>query len=360
MKTSPLLERLAKDSRDLCVTISFNTHRTHPDSQQDAIALKNYVSEAKQRVLEKKDKREAASILEQLDKLPEQINVRENKESLHIFLSDDTHEIFRSDWDTNQEGVHVSNSFAVRPLVKQLSRKVHYRIMVLSQSGVNLYDAENGTIIEEIKEHGFPFGENPFYVNNQPRASDAGHVDDLLREYLNRVDKGLNAVYNSRDKIPTVVISVADNYRLLLEVADNPAIYWGDTALDYNNSAEHHLVDQAWTFVNAHQENQDEQVVAELRESVGQAKVITDLQEIYQAALDGRAARLVIQEDFVQPASFEGERNLKLEESGKGVGVIDDITSVIAYEVLSKGGTCYFAKTISDAELSPIALQVRY
>ena len=224
MKTSPLLERLAKDSKELCVTISINTHRTHPDNQKDTIALKNFVSDAKSRVLAKEDKRSAASVLEKLDKLSDEINVRENKESLHIFISDDTYEIYRSDWDTNQEGVHVSTSFAVRPLVKQLSRKVNYRIMVLSQSGVNLYEAENGNILEEINDHGFPFGENPFYTNLQSRASDAGHVDDLLREFLNRVDKGLNAVYNSLDKIPTVVIAVPDNYTQLLQVADNPSI----------------------------------------------------------------------------------------------------------------------------------------
>ncbi|SMG05732.1 baeRF3 domain-containing protein [Sphingobacterium psychroaquaticum] len=360
METSALLKKLAKNSDDLCVTISLNTHRTHPDSQKDSITLKNFVSEAKERILAKHEKREVANILDQLDLVQDKIDVRENLKSLHVFISENTSEIFRSDWATNQEGVHVSRSFAVRPLVKQLSRKVRYRIMVLSQSGVSLYDAQNGAILKEVKDHGFPFGENRFYNTFPDRSSDAGHLDDLLREFLNRIDKALNSVYNSSEKVPTVVICVEDNYSHLLQVADNPSIYWGYSAIDYNNVAEHQIVGQAWDFVNEQLDNQDEKVVSELREAVGQGKVITDLQEIYQASVDGRGELLVIQEDFIQPASLDGNRGLNLEDSGEGVGVFDDITSVIAFEVLEKGGECYFAKSIDDTDLSPIALKVRY
>ncbi len=361
MKTSALLEKLAKDSGDLCVTLSLNTHRTHPDNQKDSIKLKNFISEAKERILEKHDKRDVADILEQLDKLHDQIDVRENLESLHIFLSDDTHEIFRSDWDTNQEGVHVSHSFAVRPLVKQLSKKVQYRIMLLSQSGVSLYEALNGTIQEEIRDHGFPFGENRFYNTFPDKGSDSAHLDDLLKEFLNRIDKGLNAVHNeSEELVPTVVICVEDNYNKLLEVADTPALYWGYSPVDYHNTAEHQIVEQAWSFIKGELESQDEEVLGDLREAVGQGKVLTDLQEIYQAALDGRGELLVILEDFLQPAALDGDRGLILHETGEGKGVIDDITSLIAYEVLDKGGDCYFASSIEDAELQPIALKVRY
>lgn len=58
------LEKLATEKNAPCVTISLNTHRTHPDNLQDVIELKNFLKEAEARVIDEYGKRPAAEVLE--------------------------------------------------------------------------------------------------------------------------------------------------------------------------------------------------------------------------------------------------------------------------------------------------------
>ena len=60
------LEVLATEKNTPCVTISLNTHRTHPDNAQDVILLKNLLKEAEERLVNEFGKRHLASLLEKL------------------------------------------------------------------------------------------------------------------------------------------------------------------------------------------------------------------------------------------------------------------------------------------------------
>ncbi len=45
------LNAIATENSSPCVTISLNTHRTHPDNVQDLILLKNLLKEAEERII---------------------------------------------------------------------------------------------------------------------------------------------------------------------------------------------------------------------------------------------------------------------------------------------------------------------
>lgn len=60
------ITELATENSYPSVTISLSTHRTHPDSEQDAIVLKNLISQATDRLNSEFDKREIQPVLDQL------------------------------------------------------------------------------------------------------------------------------------------------------------------------------------------------------------------------------------------------------------------------------------------------------
>lgn len=64
-----------------------------------------------------------------------------NLESLHIFLSNNTLEIIKSELPTTDNKVHISENLALRPIIKDYLRSEEYLIMLLSQGGVNVYKA---------------------------------------------------------------------------------------------------------------------------------------------------------------------------------------------------------------------------
>ena len=61
------LQKLATEKNTPCVTISLNTHRTHPDNAKDEVLLKNLLKEAEDRVIAEFGKRPVASLLEKLE-----------------------------------------------------------------------------------------------------------------------------------------------------------------------------------------------------------------------------------------------------------------------------------------------------
>ncbi|TVQ10432.1 MAG: hypothetical protein EA364_12425 [Balneolaceae bacterium] len=353
------LQKLATEKNSPCVTISMNTHRTHPDNAQDELTLKNLLSEAEDRVVSEFGKRPVTELLAKIETVGKEIDVNYNLDSLHIFLSNDTQEIIRSNWETSNKGVHISDSFAIRSLIKNYNRSENYLLLLLSQGGVQLYEAINDDVIKEIQNDDFPFSENPHYVSNAKRGSDPKHVDDLVREFLNKVDKALVRVHNDVE-LKCVVIATEDNYSRLQQVADKPGMYAGYANIDYSNVKTHQIAKQSWVLVKEQQQQRRTQAISDMHEAVAGGKVLTDLQEIYQAAIDGRAELLIVHQDFSQAVVMENERTFVLSEDTATPNTIDDITSIIAWEVISKKGSVIFTSQDEIKDLGEIVLKTRY
>lgn len=328
-----LLQQLGNEENNPCVTISLNTHRTHPDNLQDQILLKNLLKEAEERMVNEFEKKAVAALLNKIKLVENEIDANYNLDSLHLFLSNDTQEVIKAPWPVRQNMVHIAQSFAVRPLIKAYSRNKEYLVMVLSQNSVNLYEAVNDGIIREITNDDFPFSENVQPIFYPEKTSDPKYVDDLIRKHFNRVDKALVKVHNDTD-LNCVVVCTVDNYSLLTQVADKPTAYYGFVNIDYNKRAPHQIVQQTWSFIKSLQQHRKTEAINEVKEAVAHGTVLTDLQEIYQAAIDGRGDLLIVHNDFAQPVLMTGERTFDIIEEPSTPGAIDDITSNIAWEVL--------------------------
>jgi len=353
------LQKLATEKNSPCVTISLNTHRTHPDNAQDQILLKSLIKEAEERVINEFGKRPVAQLLEKMETVSKEIDVNYNLDSLHIFLSNDTQEIVKSSWKTSNSGVHISDSFAIRSLIKNYNRSENYLVMLLSQSGVQLFEAVNDDIVEEVRNDDFPFSENRHYNTHSDKGSDSKHLDDLVREFLNKVDKALIKVHNETE-LKCVVIATEDNYSRLQQVADKPSVYLGYANIDYNNVATHHIAKQSWELVKEQQKQHRTETISEMQEAVAQGRVLTDLQEIYQASIDGRGELLIVHEDFSQAVVMKDERTFDLVDDPTIPNAIDDITSTIAWEVISKKGRAIFTSQDEIKDLGKIVLKTRY
>lgn len=353
------LQKIATEINIPCVTISLNTHRTHPDSVKDEVLLKNLVKEAQDRVIAEFGKRPVAPLLEKLENIRSKIDVNYNLDSLHIFLSNDTEEIIRSAWGTSNEGVHISNTFAVRPLIKSYNRSEDYLLMLLSQSGAQLFEAQNDGIVDEVNNDDFPYPATTLSLADSDKASDAKQVDNMVREFLNRVDKALVKVHNQTG-LDCVVICTESNYSRLQQVADKPNVYLGYAPIDYNNTAKHQIAAQAWEIIQSLQRQRRTKAIEEMKEAVAHGKVLTDLQEIYQAAIDGRGDLLIVHRSFSQPVKMTSDRTFDLIDDATQPNTIDDITSNIAWEVLSKKGRVFFTVQDEIKDLGEIVLETRY
>lgn len=353
------LQKLAKETNAPCVTISLNTEKAFFDKSKNDVTLKNLISEATTRVIAEFGKRPVASLLEKLENISSKVDMKYNLDSLHIFLSNDTEEIIKSSWPVEKEEVHVANNFSVRSLIKSYNRSESYLLLLLTQKTVHLYEAVNDNIVEEIKNTDFPFTDNPHYISHSDKAGDAKQVDNMVREYFNKIDKALVKIHNETG-LKCVTICTENNYSFLQQVADMPALYMGYATIDYNNTAPHHIAKQSWEIIKSLQHQRRTDAISEMKEAVAQGKVITDLGEIYRAAIDGRADTLIVHQDFAQPVMMKDDRTFDLIDDTTLPNAIDDITNNIAFSVLSNNGKVIFTAQNELMELGAIVLKVRY
>ena len=141
--------------------------------------------------------------------------------------------------------------------------------------------------------------------------------------------------------------------------ADKPDVYIGYANIDYNNIKTHQIVKQSYEIAKDFQKKQRIKAISEMEEAMRQGKVLTDLQEIYQAAIDGRGDLLIVHQDFSQAVIMKDKRTFDLTSEPSQPDAIDDITSVIAWEVLSKKGRDGFTVQESVKDLGEIVLKTK-
>ncbi len=361
MNSRTILEKLATEKSNPSVTISLNTHRTHPDNLTDEIELKNLVTEAGRRLNAEYSDSDIKPLKEKLGDVSAKIDINHLKDSLHIFLSNDTEEIIHSIWPTDENRVYIDDHFAVKPVIIDYNRTAEYLILKLTQDETNLYRGLNDSISEEIKNHVFPFGENPNFAPTGLQRSDAEFMDDMVREHFRDIDKAVvDYIQSENPALKVIVVTTEDNYSRLLQVATKPEIYLAHSNISHNANADHQIAEQSWEIIKTHQSHARKEIIAEAKNAVSQGKILTDLQEIFQASLDGRGDVLLVHQDFKQPVKMTDERTFTLGNDPKEQGFIDDITSEIAWKVISNGGQVMFTGNDELKELGEIALKTRY
>lgn len=305
--------------------------------------------------------REASEVLEKLRNIDSKIDINYLLDSLHIFISKDTEEIVLSIWETEENRVFVDNQFAIRALILEYNRYSDYLILKLTQGATHLYKAHNERVTEEVRNHIFPFGDNPHRETSNIQKSDSEFMDTMVREHFRDIDKALvDYIQDENEDLKVVVISDENNYSKLQQVATKPNIYIGNDVIHHHEKSEHHLAEQAWEIVQKELKKHREEAIEEVKEAVGQNKVMTDLQEIFQASLDGRGDLLIVHKDFKQPVKMIDERTFEFGQDAKEQGYIDDITSDIAWKVISNGGNVIFTSNEEIKDLGDIVLKTRY
>lgn len=359
MNQKAKLKRLANERNNPCVSISMNTHRTHPDNLQDEIVLKNLIKEAEERVISEFGERESEEVLKKLKNISNKIDINYFLDSLHIFISKDTEEITQSIWEVKENRVYIDDHFAIKPLIIEHNRVSIYLILKLTQDATHLFEVHNDNVVKEVENHIFPFGENPHRESSKVQKSDSEFMDTMIREHFRDIDKALVDYIGNQDT-KVVVVSTKDNYSKLQQVATKPSIYLGHTDLNYQEKAPHQLVKGAWEIILNDHKNTRTKAIEEVKSAVSENKVLTDLQEIFQASIDGKGDLLIVHKDFQQPVKMIDNRTFEYGDDPKQEGYIDDITSNIAWNIISNGGSVFFTENDEIKELGNIVLKTRF
>lgn len=356
---NPTLRKLKDVIAENCITLILNTHRTGPDNQKDPIVLKNLVREAEERLLTSEDKRVAQALIQRLKELADGIDHNHNLESLILFVNEEIADFVRLPIAV-EDRVIIDYTFATRDLVRALHLQANYFVLVLSQQTVRLIEAFNDSLVQEVGQP-FPIENTRHYTTNQAELSNAPRLSSLMAEFFNQVDKELNQV-RKEHPLPVLICTEESNYHEYLKVADEKrsilAPYLNGNRLDQTAQA---IVSAAWEVVKPQVEQTNRAQKEALREAVNSGTFLSDLNDIWNAMLEGRIQTLFIEEGLFHPARISGrEVQLVSEEELSDKEVVDDVYDEFIETNMNYGGDVVFLPRGELSEFQGFGAITRY
>ncbi|MBV6439148.1 MAG: hypothetical protein EPGJADBJ_00784 [Saprospiraceae bacterium] len=351
------LHQLRQTSSDPCISILLNTHRTFPDNKQDEIVLKNLVQEAETRLLTTYEKRDILPVIEKMKQLAASVDHRYNLDSLGLFVSRDTAEFLRLPVSVTDR-VNIGPNFAVREIVRAINQTERYYLLVVSQQKARLLEAKNDQLTREITDDDFPMTNDNLYSTHALDRSLAGVEENYLREFFNRVDKAFVEVYRA-NPLPTILAADQQNHSHYRQISDIPDAIVAYLSGNRDNDKPHELIADAWPAMRAHNARQQDEALQQLDLAQSHQKALSDLQDIFLAARDGRAELLLVEKGFLQPAVVIGD-SVKIVTNANAPGASEDIIDDIIEMTMDNGGKVVYLDPGQLTDYQKLALVVRY
>lgn len=366
-----ILKSLAKTRANPALSIFVKTHRTHPDNEQDPIALKNQLKDAEDRLAEQYDKRTADTIMEKVRAKTDELDNNYNLDTLAIFATADDVQVLRLPFDA-KERVIIGEKFATRDLVRDMSEAVHYYVLVISSEQARLIEGVNDRLVKEIGNESVrqaQMSELTFPINNTTlptgsKADRTGSSDDhsYLKEFMNRVDKSLQQ-FHSIDPLPVILVGDSRILGFYEQVCDNPSMILGkvDHLPNLKDGRAEDILAGVQALVEEKRDSRYAEALGELEKARNEKMVRTDLQKIYRSAVEGNAITLLVRQGYMVPAVIDEAAVTLLVQDEKGAeGGTDDAVGEIIEIVSNNGGNVVFVPQDKMDENEPIALITRY
>ncbi|WP_201554157.1 hypothetical protein [Psychrobacter sp. 72-O-c] len=366
------LKSLRETKANPAVSIFVKTHREHPASDKDPIALKNQLKVAEDRLINEYDKRTATTILDKIHAELNEFNHNYNLDTLAIFASTDDVQVVRMPIDTT-ERVVISDRFATRDLVRDMASAVHFYTVVLTRDNARLIEASNDRVVREFSKDddiqnnmesiAFPVENNGLYTTGDGGSDrSSNNEDSYLKEFFNQVDKSVQELWGEH-KMPLVIVGDVRNIGYYKDVCDRPEniIATVSNVTELEDGSAQHIIDGVQEAVEGYRTSLHQAAISEIDKARGADMLRTDLQDVYRAAYQGAGETLYVRRGYIQPAKIdEKAQTLMVVDDSAADGVTDDAVGEVIEHVMHNGGEVVFMPQDIMAEDQPIALVTRY
>ncbi|WP_405911662.1 chemotaxis protein [Streptomyces sp. NBC_00963] len=373
--TPAVLQSLRKKQPRPVVSVSMPTHRREPDNAQDAVRLRNLVTEAGHRIDTWTDdageplpREVRVGLRAQLDRAHADVDLRYSLDGLVIFASADAYQ----SWVLPRavpERVVISDSYLTRNLVAARARATPYWVLVVAATRATLWHGSQGTVREHTG-NSFPVTPDELQtdVQREERIGDVASTfqDEETRRFLRDVDSALAAVLAATPR-PLYVVGLAPALSLLEDVgtATRHAVAKVLTGGLVNGPAPA-LYRELEPSLRAFREQTAERTADRLNAARGRRTFAAGLDEVWESVREGRVALVAVEENFQRTVRVKEGHLIPVdpEETGapasNGEAVREDIVDELVELALDTGAEVVFLPDGTLADHDRIAADLRY
>jgi hypothetical protein len=353
------LAELVKPRPYPAVSVLAPTQRHEPGNAGDSILLRDLADEAERRLRGELGARGSADVMRHLREAVASVDWRNPTDGLAVFVAPGESRVLELPFPVPPR-IAIDRRFATRDLVRGVARNPRYCVLALGEKPTRLFEAQGSTLVE-CQTGGFPCfveGARGESLESGGYAVHTSRTEAQQRSFFREVDRALGIA--TKDESRPLVVAGPER-----DLADFDAVTTHGNAVigrivgNYEDAGPDDLAGRAQPLIEAWVAGERATTIAELTEAVGRGRALVGIKPAWDAAREGRARILLVEDDFVYPAR---EVDGSLEPAGDpgAPGVIDDAVEDLIGMVLERGGE---VMVVEPAELDvhgPLALLLRY
>ncbi len=364
-------EELQQPTKTPAVSIIIPTHRISSERHQDYIRFKNAISEVQQQLVLQYDKKDVQPITDRLWQLLEGMDYSRLLEGLAVFISPTTEKIIDLPFPV-EDRIIVDESFEVRDLLLALNKLVDYYLIAFHDDQAVLYSGK-GANIKQVEDDAFPFtfDSNPndeekaqFFnkgVGSLQGATEKKHTEQRkLNHFLSRIDQGLTPYINNSSS-PVFLAGSKEILNEFRQISHHKQHLQGEITGNFKNDSPEELADKMQPEINRYLEEIRQSALDHL-EQVNRSYVSAGLPQVFEQALAGRGATLLVEKGYTKPGYLDEDHQCLYLEPQKTNGLVhfkDAVDDTIEL-VVAKGGQVRFVDNDKLKKYNRIALTMRY
>lgn len=360
------------------VSILVKTHRGMPGAEKDPIAVKNGVAEAKERLLKEFSARDMKKLFENLDALVAGLDYTKSTDGLALFANEDVKLAYALPFAV-QHMVTIDSTFAVRDILRELTRIPHYWVLSLSEKPTRLFYGLGDTLTEVVEpvadvlgisRDGFPLDyikpekpdESRIMTGKSPVAYSplsSKYEDEHKKAFFQKVDKLLER-FVGVDHAPLFVVGVEHSIAMYKDLSKHQItdILHGD----YVRQTIYELSQAIAPVVKKYLADERRKKLDEYTEAVGKIHHAFGIDKVWKAACEGRIKDLLVEETYTAfvVINKENESDIMLAGDPRAAGVIELVNMLIEKVSEKGGGKVTFFKKDELKDKEHVAAILRY
>jgi len=173
------------------------------------------------------------------------------------------------------------------------------------------------------------------------------------------VDNALKPIL-ADDPLSLIVIGVDRYHAFFDEVSAHTNAIVGRVTGSHDKTSPHELSKLVQPLIEKHREEKRKKALEQLEKAVSERKFVSNIDEVWRLAHEGRGDLLLVEEDFHSPGRLDENGGLVHADDPSAPDVIDDAVDEIIETVLNKQGRVVFVENGQLTEHRRIALVLRF
>lgn len=362
------------------ISLYMPTFKSHPEKQQDPEKFKELIKEIEGSLLLKHSANEVKELLEPFRKLAEDFDFwQHTEEGLAVLRTKNFFKVIGLQSPVDKLVV-VADSFHTKPLRKYLQTLERYQVLGLSLKDVHFYKGNRHSLVEVELLPGVPktieeaLGDQltQKYLTISSGGSGVGgtgihhghgsksdEVEKDAERFFTVVSRAVAEYYSEPSGLPLILAALPEHHNLFQKVSNNPHLLPHGIMINPKSVSIEKLKKLAWEII----EPEYFSTLDKLAEQFNQAKAdgigSDTMEEIGEAAAQGRVDTLLLESDRVIPGRVDRETGV-IEPADLEYPEIDDLLDDIGELVLHKGGNVIIVPVDKMPTFTGIAAIFRY